>query len=190
MKTLSPQEAIAKLESGYSRFKNNCPQEKNRDSLLDKAKQGQSPFAVILSCIDSRVPVEEIFDASIGDLFVARIAGNTVNEDVLGSLEYACKYALTPAIVVVGHSQCGAIKGAIAGIEDGNLTPLLKKFDQPVAAMKAENGDADRCARLNVLHVIDRIRDESKILRSLEEAGSIVIQGGFYDVSAGSLTFF
>ncbi len=192
---LSPSEAIDLLQSGHQRFVENTPLKRTRTSLLADAAQGQFPYAAVLGCIDSRVPVEQVFDAAIGELFVARVAGNTVNPDILGSLEYACKYAGSKAILVLGHTACGAIKGAWAGLEDGNLTGLLAQLKPAVETVRAIRSDEasieniDETVAINVQMVCDRIRQESDILYGLESSGGIAIIGGVYNVSTGHITF-
>ena len=138
---LSPAEAIELLHAGQQRFNENTPLKRSRVELLKDASEGQYPYAAVLGCIDSRVPIEEVFDVTVGDLFVARVAGNTVNPDILGSLEYACKYAGSKAILVLGHTSCGAIKGAWAGLEDGNLTGLLAQLQPAVETIRATRSD-------------------------------------------------
>lgn len=163
--------------------------------LLQGAAEGQAPYAAVLGCIDSRAPIEELFDAEIGDLFVARVAGNTVNEDILGSLEYACKYAGSKAILVLGHTQCGAVKGTYAQLEDGNLTGLLQRIEPAVTAIRTEVGSVptndaiDRCVASNVDLVCERIRKESSILREMESRGDIIVAGAIYDVATGKVSF-
>lgn len=192
---LSPAEAIELLHAGHRRFNENTPLKRSRIALLEDASEGQSPFAAVLGCIDSRVPIEEVFDATIGDLFIARVAGNTVNPDILGSLEYACKYAGSKAILVLGHTSCGAIKGAWAGLEDGNLTGLLAQLKPAVETIRATRSDEataeniDETVAVNVQMVCDRIRQESDILYDMESNGAIAIIGGVYNVGTGRVTF-
>jgi carbonic anhydrase len=183
------------LKAGNDRFVAEEPVKRERQALLNGASNGQAPFAAVLGCIDSRAPIEELFDAEIGDLFVARVAGNTVNGDILGSLEYACKYAGSKAILVLGHTQCGAVKGTYAQLEDGNLTGLLQRIEPAVTAIRSEVGDnpsdaaIDRCVASNVDLVCDRIRKESDILRTMEADGAILIAGAIYDVATGKVSF-
>ncbi|MDE0980187.1 MAG: carbonic anhydrase [Flavobacteriales bacterium] len=192
---LSPAQAIELLHAGHRRFNENTPLKRSRIALLEDASEGQSPFAAVLGCIDSRVPIEEVFDATIGDLFIARVAGNTVNPDILGSLEYACKYAGSKAILVLGHTSCGAIKGAWAGLEDGNLTGLLAQLKPAVETIRATRSDEatakniDETVAVNVQMVCDRIRQESDILYDMESKGAIAILGGVYNVATGRVTF-
>lgn len=193
--SLSASDAMELLKAGNDRFVGEEPVKRERQALLNGAANGQAPFAAVLGCIDSRAPVEELFDAEIGDLFVARVAGNTVNGDILGSLEYACKYAGSKAILVLGHTQCGAVKGTYAQLEDGNLTGLLQRIEPAVTAIRSEVGDnpsdaaIDRCVASNVDLVRDRIRKESDILRTMEADGAILIAGAIYDVATGKVSF-
>lgn len=193
--SLSPSDAMDLLKAGNDRFVAEEPVKRERQALLNGASNGQAPFAAVLGCIDSRAPIEELFDAEIGDLFVARVAGNTVNGDILGSLEYACKYAGSKAILVLGHTQCGAVKGTYAQLEDGNLTGLLQRIEPAVTAIRSEVGDnpsdaaIDRCVASNVDLVCDRIRKESDILRTMEADGAILIAGAIYDVATGKVSF-
>ncbi|MBL6866418.1 MAG: carbonic anhydrase [Flavobacteriales bacterium] len=193
--SLSATDAMDLLRAGNDRFASLKSVKRERKALLEGAASGQAPFAAVLGCIDSRAPIEELFDAEIGDLFVARVAGNTVNGDILGSLEYACKYAGSKAILVLGHTQCGAVKGTYAQLEDGNLTGLLQRIEPAVTAIRSEVGDnpsdaaIDRCVASNVDLVCDRIRKESDILRSMEADGTILIAGAIYDVATGKVSF-
>jgi carbonic anhydrase len=194
-KNLSANDAVELLKSGHQRFSENDKLNRSLPSLLNDAAEGQFPYAAVLGCIDSRVPIEEIFDASIGDLFVARVAGNTVNPDILGSLEYACKYAGSKAILVLGHTACGAIKGAWAGLEDGNLTGLLAQLKPAVETVRATRSDEvsavniDETVAINAQMVCDRIRQESDILYDMESNGAIAIVAGVYNVATGRITF-
>lgn len=194
-KALTASDAITLLQSGNDRFLSERSVKRNRKDLLQGAAEGQAPYAAVLGCIDSRAPIEELFDAEIGDLFVARVAGNTVNEDILGSLEYACKYAGSKAILVLGHTQCGAVKGTYAQLEDGNLTGLLQRIEPAVMAIRKEVGSVptndaiDRCVASNVDLVCERIRQESSILREMESRGDIIIAGAVYDVATGEVSF-
>ena len=194
-KALTASDAIRLLQSGNDRFLSEKSIKRNRMDLLQGAAEGQAPYAAVLGCIDSRAPIEELFDAEIGDLFVARVAGNTVNEDILGSLEYACKYAGSKAILVLGHTQCGAVKGTYAQLEDGNLTGLLQRIEPAVTAIRTEVGSVptndaiDRCVASNVDLVCERIRKESSILREMESRGDIIVAGAIYDVATGKVSF-
>lgn len=192
---LTPEEAFRLLLSGHARFRNHVTHGRNRGNLLADAGTGQHPYAAVLGCIDSRVPVEEVFDAAFGDMFVTRLAGNTVNPDVLGSLEYACKYAGAKIILVLGHTQCGAVTSAWNGVNDGHVTHLLEHLQPAVQAVKSTHGEAAtsenlaHCVATNVAHVMNRIRRESDILRDLEDKGAIGIAGAVYEVHSGHVEF-
>lgn len=171
---------------------------RNNSQRIREASLGQYPKAVVLSCLDSRVPVEDVFHSGIGDLFVARVAGNIVNEDILGSLEYACKVSKSKVIVVLGHEYCGAIKSAIDDVELGNITPLLSKIKPAINSAKKDfegettsNNPAfvQAVCDHNVHHVIDEIRGKSPILKEMEDKGEIKIIGGIYDMETGKVTF-
>lgn len=193
--SLSPADAVALLKDGVRRSTSGEASARNREALLEGAAAGQYPYAAVLSCIDSRAPVEHIFDAASGDLFVARVAGNVASPDLIASLEYATKYAGSKAILVLGHTQCGAVKGAWAGLEDGHLTGLLGRIQPAVAATKAELGEEDsgsnldRCSTVNVEKTIAALRSESSILSGLEAEGKVAIVGGVYDVATGDVAW-
>ncbi len=148
----------------------------------------------MLGCIDSRVPSLRVFDQGIGDIFVARVAGNVLNQDILGSLEFACRIAGAKVVVVMGHTACGAIKGAIDDAELGHLTGLLEKIEPSVAQTPGERDSrdadfVDRVAERNVGHVIDQIRRESEVLAGMEAAGQVLLAGAMYDVATGETRF-
>ena len=193
--SLTPADAIALLKDGVKRSTTEETTQRNRSALLTDAAGGQFPYAAVLSCIDSRAPVEHIFDAASGDLFVARVAGNVASPDLIASLEYATKYAGSKAILVLGHTRCGAVKGAWAGLEDGHLTGLLGRIQPAVDATKAEVGsdvslsNLDRCSTVNVQETIAALRKESAILAGLEAEGKIAIVGGVYDVATGDVAW-
>lgn len=193
--SLTPADAVALLKDGVKRSTTGETSQRNRSALLTDAAGGQYPYAAVLSCIDSRAPVEQIFDAASGDLFVARVAGNVASPDLTASLEYATKYAGSKAILVLGHTRCGAVKGAWAGLEDGHLTGLLGRIQPAVDATKAEVGAADsaenldRCSHVNVRETIAALRSESSILAGLEDEGKIAIVGGVYDVATGEVAW-
>ena len=193
--SLSPADAVALLKDGVRRSTSGDASVRNRAALLEGAAAGQYPYAAVLSCIDSRAPVEQIFDAASGDLFVARVAGNVASPDLIASLEYATKYAGSKAILVLGHTKCGAVKGAWAGLEDGHLTGLLGRIQPAVTATKAEVGEEDsgsnldRCSTVNVEKTIAALRSESSILSGLEAEGKIAIVGGVYDVATGDVAW-
>jgi len=189
---LTPQCALELLKKGNQRFMEN--NRLHRDLVLQSnlTRDNQYPFAALLGCIDSRAPAEHIFDQGIGDIFNVRVAGNIVNEDVLGSLEYACKVGGSKVILVMGHFGCGAVTSAIKGVEMGNITALLSKIKPAIEMFKANNTrdiDVNEVAKYNVFNSIDRIRKESSILSQMEKEGKILIQGGIYNLSSGEVCF-
>lgn len=198
--SISPEKAVHLLKEGNNRFIEN--KTISRD-LLDQVKDtsiGQFPFATILSCIDSRVSSELIFDQGIGDIFSARVAGNFVNEDILGSMEFACKLAGTKVVLVLGHTACGAVKGACDNAKLGNLSALLSKIKPAIEAVtnpidtslrNSSNIDfVNTVAEKNVHITIDNIRAQSPVLKEMEDEGAIKIVGAMYDIKNGSVTFF
>ena len=183
--SLTPADAIALLKDGVKRSTTEETTQRNRSALLTDAAGGQYPYAAVLSCIDSRAPVEQIFDAASGrPVLWRRVAGNVASPDLIASLEYATKYAGSKAILVLGHTRCGAVKGAWAGLEDGHLTGLLGRIQPAVTATKAEVGaedsaeNLDRCSHVNVRETMGALRQESDILSGLEAEGKIAIVGG------------
>jgi carbonic anhydrase len=171
---------------------------RNTSERIRKASLGQYPGAVILSCLDSRVPVEDVFHCGIGDLFVARVAGNISNEDILGSLEYGCKVSGAKLIVVLGHEYCGAIKSAIDNVKLGNITALLSKIRPAVLGVDSFSGDktsknpefVEAVCRQNILNTIRVIRAKSPILADMEKKGEIKIVGAEYHMESGKVDFF
>ena len=193
--SLTSKDALEILVEGNNRFVQNLKVQRNLQDQVFETSKGQFPFAVILSCIDSRVPAELVFDQGIGDIFSVRVAGNIVNEDVLGSIEYACKVAGSKIVVVMGHTKCGAVTAACKNVELGNITSLLSKISPAVSLIKAKNGlmndDAiEEVSKVNMKFSIDRIREESPILAEMESKGEIEIIGAMYDVSNGQVEFF
>lgn len=193
---LTPDSTLAILKAGNKRFVAGKPLVRNLKQKVSQTALGQFPMASVLGCIDSRVPPEEVFDLSIGDIFAARVAGNIVNEDILGSLEYASKVAGSRLIVVLGHTNCGAVKGACDGVKMGNLTTLLDKIAPAVAATKTSGERSsknhqfvDDVIEMNVDLVIKNIRDKSPILKELEDAGKIKIVGAVYDTASGKVAW-
>ncbi|MBT8234372.1 MAG: carbonic anhydrase [Saprospiraceae bacterium] len=197
---MTPQTAIQELKDGNKRFQENLKADRALLEQVADTSTGQYPFATILSCIDSRVSSELIFDQGIGDIFSVRIAGNFINEDILGSMEFACKLAGTKVVVVLGHTSCGAVKGACDDAKLGNLTAMLEKIKPAVNAV-AEPEDAsmrnssnisfvNEVAKKNVMLSIDRILNESPVLAEMEKEGSIEIVGGMYDINSGAVTFY
>ncbi|MFD2514863.1 carbonic anhydrase family protein [Pontibacter locisalis] len=194
---LTPQKAIEILTEGNKRFVNNLKANRNLLQQVNETSTGQHPFAIILSCIDSRTSAELIFDQGLGDIFSARIAGNIVNEDILGSMEFACKVAGSKLIVVLGHTKCGAIKGACDHVEMGNLTGLVKKIEPSVNTVETK-GDrtsanaefVEKVAEANVHRMLDEVESKSEILREMIKNGEIGIVGGMYDVETGAVDFY
>lgn len=195
---LTPEEIVEILKEGNKDFRENNLTVLNTTERIRDAAVGQYPIAVVLSCLDSRVPVEDVFHRGIGDIFVARVAGNIVNDDILGSLEYACKVSGAKVVVVLGHEYCGAIKSAIDDVKLGNITSLLAKI-QPAVAQASEKFEDNRTSSNpkfveavcddNVHLSIDEIRKRSPILREMEEQGEIKIIGGVYDIKTGNVDF-
>jgi carbonic anhydrase len=198
--TMTPQKSLQYLKEGNLRFQNNLKANRNLLEQVNDTSDGQFPFATILSCIDSRVSAEFVFDQGLGDIFSVRIAGNFVNEDILGSMEFASKLAGTKLIVVLGHTACGAVKGACDNAKMGNLTKLIEKITPAVNAVSqptdpnlrnSKNSDfVDTVAEKNVLLTIDRIHAESPILSEMEKSGEIKIIGAMYDINTGAVNFF
>lgn len=190
---LTPDMALQILKEGNQRFINNLKANRNLLQQVNETSAGQFPFATILSCIDSRTSAELIFDQGLGDVFSIRIAGNILNEDILGSMEFGTKVVGTKILLVLGHTKCGAIVGACNHVELGNLTGLLNKVKPAIdkETVTVENRDGsnkdfvNRVAELNVTLTIDRIRKESPIIAELEQQGAIKIVGGMYDVETG-----
>lgn len=187
------------MKDGNARFLNNQKADRNLLEQVSDTSKGQFPFATVLSCIDSRVSSELIFDQGIGDIFSVRIAGNFVNTDILGSMEFACKLAGTKVIVVLGHTSCGAVKGACDHAELGNLTsmlgniaPAVDAVTEPADASQRNSGNIDfvnTVAEKNVQLTIDRIIAESEVLAEMLKSGEIEIVGAMYDVGSGTVTF-
>jgi carbonic anhydrase len=195
---ITPVMAIEILKEGNKRFANNLKANRNLLQQANETSNGQHPFAVILSCIDSRTSAELIFDQGLGDVFSVRIAGNIINEDILGSMEFATKVAGSKIIVVLGHTKCGAVKGACDHVEMGNLTALLSKIQPAVYDEKTENEDrssnnaefVEKVATINVKRTVKAIMERSPILKELIEKGEIGIVGGTHDITTGTVTFY
>jgi carbonic anhydrase len=195
---LTPGAAVHMLKEGNTRFVEGSPVIRDLYAQVKQTSAGQFPFAAIVSCIDSRIPTEIIFDQGIGDIFNARIAGNFVNEDILGSLEFACKLAGSKVIVVMGHTSCGAVKGACDHAKLGNLTGLLDKINPALDAVKTPKG-TDRSSKnlsfvnevavQNVNLNIAKLKEDSPVLNTMIEAGEIEVVGAMYDVSSGVVSF-
>ena len=195
---ITPDGAIEILKAGNERFVTQNFVEKSFSTQIKDTTYGQYPFAAILGCIDSRVPVEIVFDQGIGDIFSARVAGNVVDTHVLGSLEYAVKYAGSKAIVVLGHTSCGAVKGACDNLKDGNLTGLLGAIRPAVEATATDEGEArdsknksfvNNVVHKNVYMTIDKMMADSDTIREMAAAGMITVVGAVYDVATGKVNF-
>jgi len=195
---LTPDQVLADLISGNKDFVEDNLTIRNSTKLVREAALGQYPEAVILSCLDSRVPVEDVFHKAIGEIFVARVAGNIVNEDIVGSLEYACKVSGSKLIVVLGHEYCGAIKSSIDGVRLGNVTALLEKIEPAVEEAKqnfegettSKNPEfVDKVCEFNVLNSMKIIKEMSPILTEMEQLGQIKIVGAVYDIKTGEVNF-
>ena len=195
---LTPSEVLDVLKKGNQEFVEDNLTVRNNSNRIRAAVLGQYPLAVVLSCLDSRVPVEDIFHRGIGDMFVSRVAGNIVNEDILGSLEYACKVSGSKLIVVLGHTHCGAIQSAIDDVKMGNITSLLSKIKPAVEkANSSYTGDKsskndefmDAVCYLNVQISLDEIRSKSPILKEMEDLNEIMIVGAIYDMKTGKVDF-
>jgi len=196
--SITPRKALEILKEGNSRFIQNLKAHRDLLEQANDTRDGQWPFAVILSCIDSRTSAELIFDQGLGDIFSVRIAGNIVNTDILGSMEFACKVAGSKLIVVLGHSKCGAIKGACDHVEMGNLTELLSKI-QPAVYQEKQTltnrtaGNAtfvENVAEINVKRNVKNIIERSYILEQMVENGEIGIIGAMHDLETGNVTFY
>lgn len=194
---ITPDKAIEILKAGNARFLAGKTVVRNNKQRVTQTALGQFPFASVLGCIDSRAAPENVFDLGVGDIFTARVAGNTVNEDILGSLEYASKVAGSRLIVVLGHTNCGAIKGACDDVKLGNLTGLLEKFKPAVSAVKTSGERNSKnhqfvhdVTDMNVQLVVKAIREKSPVLKEMEDAGKIRIVGALYDTSNGKVKWF
>ncbi|MBU2928133.1 carbonic anhydrase family protein [Winogradskyella psychrotolerans] len=198
--TMTPEKSLQYLKEGNKRFQDNLKANRNLLEQVNDTSDGQFPFATILSCIDSRVSAELVFDQGLGDIFSVRIAGNFVNEDILGSMEFACKLAGTKLIVVLGHTSCGAIKGACDHAEMGNLTKLIEKINPAVNAVVEPKDESlrtsknldfvDEVSKKNVELTIERIHSESPILTEMEKDGEIKIVGAMYNINTGAVEFY
>lgn len=194
---ITPASAIQLLKDGNQRFVMNLKFNRNLLEQVNETKDGQYPFAAILSCMDSRTSAELIFDQGLGDIFSIRIAGNVLNEDILGSMEYACKVVGSKLIVVLGHTKCGAIKGACAGVKLDNLTGLLDKVKPAIAEADTLLPNADKSttqfvetvAEQNVLNTVKQILEQSPILNELYQTNKIGIVSAMYNVESGEVTF-
>ncbi len=193
---LTPDEVLNSFKEGNQRFINNDLTARDHSAQVRKSANGQFPKAVVLSCLDSRVPVEDVFDRGIGDVFVGRVAGNFVNEDLLGSMEFGCKVAGAKLILVLGHEHCGAVKSAIDDVKLGNITAMLSKIRPAVEKVVYDGERSSNNAEFvhmvcesNVKHTIEQIRSNSPILKEMEDKGEIKIAGAVYDMDTGVVTF-
>lgn len=195
---MTPEQALAELKAGNARFVAGKPLHRDFPAQVKATASGQYPFAVVLSCLDSRQPIEIVLDQGIGDIFSARVAGNVLDDDILGSMEFACKVSGAKLIAVIGHSNCGAIKGAIDDVQLGNLTGLLTKIKPAMDAVPDDSRPrtsknykfVDKVAEANVRLVMKEIPERSPILREMLDKGEIDIAGGVYDLQTGAVTFF
>ncbi|WP_293874881.1 carbonic anhydrase family protein [Flavobacterium sp.] len=195
---LTPDQVLREFKEGNNRFNSgNLTQREHSEEIRKIATNGQFPKAMVLSCLDSRVPVEDVFDQGIGDVFVGRVAGNFVNTDLLGSMEFACKVAGAKLIIVMGHQHCGAVKGAVDDVHLGNITAMLANI-KPAVAM-SQNFEGEKSSKNeayvklvsvnNIKYTISQIRAKSEILRDMENKGEIKIVGAFYTLRTGKLEF-
>lgn len=192
---LTPDMVIQSFKEGNERFMRNDLTQRNHSEQVRKSTNAQYPKAIILSCVDSRVPVEDVFDRGIGDIFVARVAGNFVNEDILGSMEFACKVSGSKLVLVLGHEHCGAVKAAVDDVKLGNITPMLAKI-QPAVESVAYTGErtskneefVHMVCESNVKNTMDQIRINSPILKEMEDKGEIKIVGAIYDMDSGKVS--
>jgi carbonic anhydrase len=195
---ITPQEALDYLKEGNRRFVNNLNTNRNLLKQVNLTSEEQFPFAAILSCIDSRTSAELIFDQGLGDIFSIRIAGNVLNDDILGSMEYACAIAHSKIIVVLGHTRCGAVTSACNDLEFGYLTGLVQKIKIPIqqesTVKQMRNGEnpefVNKVSELNVLYTVKLIRERSSIISKLEQDGAILLIGGMYNITSGLVNFF
>ncbi|MFT4848268.1 MAG: carbonic anhydrase, partial [Sediminicola sp.] len=198
--TMTPKKSLQYLKEGNIRFQNNLKANRNLLEQVNDTSEGQFPFATVLSCIDSRVSAELVFDQGLGDIFSVRIAGNFVNEDILGSMEFACKLAGTRLLVVLGHTACGAVKGACDNARLGNLTAMLRKIKPAVTGTTSPEDSSlrnssnsefvDNVSAKNVHLNIERILDESDVLADMQRNGEIQIIGAMYDIKTGVVDFY
>ena len=194
---LTPDQVIRLLKDGNKQFVSGTLTSRDHSMQVRQASNGQYPKAIILSCVDSRVPVEDVFDRGIGDIFVARVAGNFANTDILGSMEFACKVSGSKLVLVLGHEYCGAVKGAIDGVEIGNITPMLANIKPAIDYFTDYAGERTSqneeflhmVTERNVLLTIEYIRKNSQILKQMESNREIKIVVGIYDMNTGKVGF-
>jgi len=194
--SMTPDAVLEKLLKGNELYMQNALTGRDLPAQVKNSEHGQHPMAIILACVDSRVPVEYIFDCGIGDIFVARVAGNFVNEDILGSMEYACKVSGSKLILVLGHEHCGAVKSAVDHVEMGNITAMLTKIQPALDAHADYEGQkssknsefVEMVCESNVHNTLEEIRMKSPILKELEDNGQIRIEGAIYSLLNGKVT--
>ena len=194
LQDLTPYEGYNLLVEGNKRFINNLKSDRDHLEMINETREGQYPFAVILSCMDSRTSVELIFDQGLGDLFSVRVAGNIVNDDILASIEYAIKYVGSKVLMVLGHTECGAINSAKAGVKDGHITALLDRIRPSIAKAMLKDDDlhifSDNAAYANVENSLEEILTRSEIVNEMFKKGEIGIIGGVYNIETGQVDFF
>lgn len=194
LENLTPYQGYEILVEGNKRFVNSLNSDHDHLEMINETREGQYPFAVILSCMDSRTSVELIFDQGLGDLFSIRVAGNIVNDDILASIEYAVKYVGSKVLMVLGHTECGAIKSAKAGVEDGHITGLLSRIKPSIAkAMLKDDDDhlfSDNAAYANVENSMEEILTRSSIVKEMFAKSEIGLVGGVYNIETGEVDFF
>jgi len=193
--SMTPDQVIDSLKIGNQAFAERHLHGHDYNAQLEESLQGQHPMAIVLSCIDSRVPVETVFDMGLGDLFVARVAGNVINEDMLGSMEYACEHTGSKVVVVLGHESCGAVHAACEGVEAGNMTKMLDKIKPAIDSCLSKGCHhsspefEEEVVKANVLNMVERVRSESTILSHMEEKGEIKIVGAIFNLHTGIVSF-
>lgn len=194
---LSPDSVLSLLKEGNEAFVEHHTH--NRDAvaqLKESSRDGQHPLAIVLSCIDARVPVEIIFDKGVGDVFVTRVAGNVVSGDILGSMEYACEHSGSKVVVVLGHKQCGAVHSACAGVKAGNMTDMLAKIQPAIDSLKTKDTNLEdeafqnEVSKKNALNMVEAVRKGSQILKEMEEKSEIKIVPALFDLETGHVEFF
>jgi carbonic anhydrase len=194
LQNLTPYQGYELLVEGNKRFISNLHRDHDHLEMINETRDGQYPFAVILSCMDSRASAELVFDQGLGDLFSIRVAGNIVNNDILASIEYAVKYIGTKVLMVLGHTECGAIKSAKAGVQDGHITELLKRIQPAITKSLLQDDEnylfADKVAYANVENSLEEILTRSDIVKDLFKKGEIGIVGGVYNIDNGQVDFF
>jgi carbonic anhydrase len=193
LQTLTPYQGYELLREGNKRFITNLNKDHDHLGLINQTREGQYPFAVILSCMDSRTSVELVFDQGLGDLFSIRVAGNIVNNDILASIEYAIKYIGSKVLMVLGHTECGAIKSAKQGVTDGHITDLLKRIEPSITKAMLDDKEyqfSDKVAYANVENSLQEILTRSTIVKDMFEKGQIGIVGGVYNIENGQVDFF